>query len=183
MKKALIIIPLLLVYSTLNAQVQWDLGLDYVFESEETGYFNPPDRFSGMGSAVMLRGSALFEWGEYFIGGPYIGLVPGIEIFRFDESTSWVSVGLAVGPRFTIADDHEIRGLAQIGYRQWLTGSDFLSSNGLATNLNIAFIFNKDHSISPKAEIGFLAQAAGGNEDVEITFSPIWYIGGGVVIK
>jgi len=181
--KKLIFIIIIIAPAQLFAQVKWDLSLDVLFESSETAYFDPPDRYSGLGTAVAFRVTPLFNWGKHFIGGPYFSMVPGVEVFRYDESPIWLELGFVVGPRFEIAGAHELRALVQIGYRQWLSDFDFLESNGLATNLNITFEFNTEKSLSPKAEIGFLAQPTGGNDDVFISVSPYWYIGGGIVIK
>lgn len=183
MKKTMIVIGLaLLCVSQLSAQVQWGLSLNYHFESEETAYFDPPDRFSGLGSAIALRGSAEFPWGEHFIGGPYLQIIPSMEVYRFDVSPIVFELGLMIGPRFPVSN-HEIRVTGQIGYRKVSSDSDFVDSDGLATNLNIEFLFNRENSISPKVALGFLAQPTGGNDEVFFSFSPYWYIGGGVVIK
>jgi len=172
----------LITFST-NAQVRWDFSVDYLFESEGTAFFDPPNRYSGLGSAVLLRVSPLFEIGEHFIGGPYVSTIPSVEIFRFDVSPTLFELGFQIGPRFEIAGAHELRAMAQIGYRQWITSDEFISSNGLATNLNITFEFNKENALSPKVEIGFLTQPTGGNDEVFISFSPYWYVGGGIVLK
>jgi hypothetical protein len=165
-----------------NAQVRWDLSLDYYFESSETAYFDPPDRFSGLGSGIGLKGKAAFPWGNRFIGGVYLGFNPSVEVFRFDESFSIIELGFFVGPRFDVGN-HEIIATGEIGFRKIASSFDAIDGQGLGTNLNISMVFNKDKKISPKAELGFIAQPTGGNDDVTFTFSPYWYIGGGIVIN
>ncbi|MEM7551206.1 MAG: hypothetical protein AAF363_16105 [Bacteroidota bacterium] len=184
MKQTLILLFFIIcTVSTSFAQVQWNVSANVLLEAEEVAYFDPPDRFSGLGSAFLLRGAALFPWGNRFIGGPYLKFSPGVEIFRFDESPTLVELGLSIGPRFEIVEEIEVRALVDIGYRGFLSSSDIVSADALATNLNLEVIFFKENTISPKFNLGFLAQPAGGNEDVFFSFSPYWFIGGGIVVN
>ncbi len=182
--KKILITSLLIYCISLNtsAQVQWDLSLNYYFETEETVYLDPPDLFSGLSSAIGIRGKAVFPWGNRFVGGVLISYIPSVELIRFEEDGSFVELGVMVGPTFDIGDLTLVT-TGEISFRSIPTDNENLESTGLGTNLNVTLIFNSQNNISPKVELGFITQPAGGNDDLEYTFSPYWYIGGGITIN
>ncbi len=162
-----------------SAQVQWGTALRYVFEGE--GYLDPPDRYTALGSSIMFSGEAAFPWGDWLVGGGYVNFSSGVEIYYLDYSPSVLELGFFLGPQFDVGSDHQARAVAQIGYRGWLGGGNAME--GLGTNLNMNFIFNKSSSISPKIDLGFVAQPVGGNDIYFFSHSPTWYIGGGAIFR
>ena len=177
--KITMLISVLALSLSSYAQPQWGASLNLLFGASEAAYADPPDGYADMESAVMLSGNVGFPWGDWLIGGGYINAVPGIEVGGFDAS--FVELGFFLAPFFEVADDHELRVAAEIGFRQWFS-SDQDNMAALGTNLVATFVLNKDNKISPAFNIGFNAQPAGGNDDVFFSHSPQMYLGGGVII-
>ncbi|MEP3388380.1 MAG: hypothetical protein ABJO02_09350 [Reichenbachiella sp.] len=178
MKTSLLFSFLLLCFTS-YAQPQWGASLNMLFGAGEAAYADPPDGYADMSSAVMLNGNVGFPWGDWLLGGGYFHAVPGIDVGGFDAS--FIELGFFLGPNFEIADDHELRVTAEIGFRQWFS-SDQDNMSALGTNLLGTFIINKDNKISPAINLGFNAQPAGGNDDVFFSHSPQMFIGGGIII-
>ncbi|WP_420580837.1 hypothetical protein [Reichenbachiella sp.] len=176
--KILLLFSLLFFCFTSYAQPQWGASLNFLLGAKEAAYADPPDGYADMGSAVMLNGNVGFPWGDWLLGGGYFHAAPGMDIGGFDAS--FIELGFFLGPNFEIADDHELRVTAEIGFRQWFS-SDLDNMSALGTNLLATFIFNKDNTISPAINLGFNAQPAGGNDDVFFSHSPQMLIGGGII--
>ncbi|QQS36655.1 MAG: hypothetical protein IPM56_01485 [Ignavibacteriales bacterium] len=100
-----------------------------------------------------------------------------------DNTASMYEFGIAIKPRFILGTGSTaIKPGLQLGYRVESTdisGVDDVSAFGL--NLSVEFQFNVKSNIMPFGVIGFLSQPAGGNDDTDVTFAPIFYLGGGVV--
>lgn len=182
MKKSILAILICCAISRLSlAQPNFGLTAQYHFESEETGYLDPPDRYSDLGPSIALRFDLIFEIGDVFEMGTYTLLSPSTEIYRLDATFFMGEIGFLIGPRFDVGSNHELRAYAQLGVKG-LFSSEFDPMGAFGTNLNANFVFNKDNKISPKVDIGFIAQPAGGNDDIFFSHSPYWYIGGGIII-
>jgi len=109
-------------------------------------------------------------FGGYFNYSPYSEAGYSLNLFEF---------GMAIKPRFMLAPDMAIKPGVNFGYR--FTTSDFEPAEINAFGLNLSVEIQKQLSgMLVFGEIGFLAQPSGGNENVEVTFAPIFYIGGGI---
>jgi hypothetical protein len=52
---------------------------------------------------------------------------------------------------------------------------EFVAGDGLGLNLGVEFQYDMGFAFMPFAEVGFLSQPWGGNEDTDITYDPILY--------
>ncbi len=165
-----------------HAQMQLHASLDFFPSAEEIIFFDGARGiYSGYSSSIGIKGKAKFPLGDYFQFGPYLRFIPSVSNMRFDTKHTIISLGASVGPRFSV-EDHEFQVDAEIGFIG-VTGSDDSGYSGLATNLNMAFVFNKDNDLSPMANIGFLSMPTGGDGDIGVSISPYWFFGGGVVFR
>ncbi|PRX57903.1 hypothetical protein [Flagellimonas meridianipacifica] len=127
------------------------------------------DFFITDGFAVGLNGS---------IALPYLALI--------DENVTFYELALALKPRFSLSDKVSYKPGFNLGYR--LITSDELSEDGgtiegLGLNLTNELQFHISNSFTPFLDVGFITQAAGGNDEFNTTFSPLIVIRGGLVFN
>lgn len=178
--KIYLTIILLTFFVSAGAQ-QYHFSVNSVFEIEEVAYFDPPNAYSALEGGFMIKAEGVY--GESIIRyGWFVNYIPSNYVYRYDFDLQMIGLGGVIGAAFEVEDNIEIQSLAQVGYRVSIPSEDLDSYNGFALNLNINGIYWLDGNIHPKLNFGFLTQPAGGNSDVTFTFSPQWFIGGGIVI-
>ncbi len=99
---------------------------------------------------------------------PYLAL--------FDENVTFYELALALKPRFSLSDKVSYKPGFNLGYR--IIASDELSEDGgaiqgLGLNLTNELQFHISKGFTPFLDVGFITQAAGGNDEFNATFSPL----------
>jgi hypothetical protein len=102
-------------------------------------------------------------------------LFAGTSAADFDESANIITLGGTIKGRFKAGTSIYLRPGLALGY-QMIGGDAFEDVKGL----NISAIFELVKSLQNKnaivGELGFITQPAGGNEDADVTFGPIFYL-------
>lgn len=106
--------------------------------------------------------------GGYFF---YSGITPE----DVDESANIMGIGGTIKARFTLKGGTQIRPGVIFAY-QITTGDMFDDINGLDIGFTGEVVFPLKDFNAIVAEIGFTSQPSGGNSDVEVTWSPIFYL-------
>ncbi len=176
--KRLIFFILLCINTSSFAQsennVQVSISGAYMFESDNL-YFAEVDRYFSIGDAVILKAE-----GDYYLqkfnNNFGIGLFASFGSPWYDgfEETSMIEFGPTLKWKFNLEQVELIPSL-YIGYRSY----EGDAGDGLGINLSFKAQFPRDKFI-PFVDIGFLTQPAGGNDATDITFSPLFILGGGV---
>lgn len=93
-----------------------------------------------------------------------------------------IEFGGSLKPRFPLGDGGAvIKPGLNFGYRMISSDNPYADKiNALGLNVSVEIQFASSGKIVPFAEVGFLAQPAGGNSGSDITFAPIIYLGGGI---
>ena len=109
--------------------------------------------------------------------GAYINFTPysqdGIDI-------TGIEFGVSIKPRFIINNKAAIKPGLNIGYRS-LSSDDIETVNGMAVNFSIEYQMMMDENIF-HLELGILTQPVGGNEFIDFSWGPIFYLGGGITL-
>lgn len=126
---------------------------------------------------LLFRGFVDSLVAEKLTMGAFLNLAPSVEVE--EESASMYEIGGSLKYR-AMAGEMPLKIGINIGYRKM--DSDIIDDEveGLGINLSAELQFNTQGSFVPFIEAGFLTQPSGGNEDAEVTWSPIVYFGGGV---
>ncbi|HUS64776.1 MAG TPA: hypothetical protein VMZ28_09555 [Kofleriaceae bacterium] len=148
---------------------------------------------SGSGTSESDFGDLDFdtESGLFVMGGVDAAMGPRLSIggFLFYASTGIedgpdahiTTVGGTIKGRFT-AGKAEIRPGAAVGYQMMggeaFDGTDDSKGLGIGGLVEVAFPMTTQADFL--GELGFISQPTGGNDDVDLTFGPIFYIVGGV---
>ncbi len=131
-------------------------------------------------AGILLRVFVDSYIAEKFCVGAFLNLAkPTFEYGSISESGDMYEFGVAL-KYVTMLNTMRFKMGLNIGYRK--INNDLLDDaiEGLGVNLSAELQFNPQADIIPFIEGGFLTQPSGGNEDVEVTWSPILYFGGGV---
>jgi hypothetical protein len=112
--------------------------------------------------------------------GVYMNVSP-VSYGESDETATVLEFGGSLKGRFLVAHGAvAVKMGANVGYRyisSKLKYSDGVSGFSIGPSIEVQFATGT--SLAPHIEIGFLSQPAGGNEYTNITFPPIFYVGGG----
>jgi hypothetical protein len=107
----------------------------------------------------------------------YGDLEAGADMYEF---------GLSFKPKFMISPDAALKPGLEIGYRKssresLAPGDTDTDVDGLAVNFaaELQFILSNDYVLG--LTFGFIAQPAGGSENADVTWAPIWYAMAGIV--
>ena len=154
--------------------VQVSISGAYLFESDNL-YFAEIDRFFYIGDAIILKAESDYYF-HTFNKNFGVGLFANIGSPWYDgfEETLMIEFGPALKWKFNLKKIVFIPSF-YIGYRSY----EGDAGDGLGLNLSIKAQFPQDKFI-PFIDIGFLTQPAGGNDATDITFSPVFILGGGV---
>jgi len=176
--KRFFLLILILVNTSLFAQpgnnIQVSISGAYLFESDNL-YFAEIDRFFYIGDAFILKAESDYYF-HAFKNNFGVGMFANIGSPWYDgfEETFMIEFGPALKWKFNINKIVLIPSL-YIGYRSY----EGDAGDGLGLNLSVKAQFPQEKFI-PFIDIGFLTQPAGGNDATDITFSPVFILGGGV---
>ncbi len=132
-------------------------------------------------TGLLLQAFADFYLMEKLAMGVYVNY-SNASFEETDETTDVFEIGGSIKPRFILSGGSlAIKPGLQIGYRTEsidIEGAEDIM--GLGVNVSVEFQFATESNITPFGVIGFLSQPAGGNDDTDVTFGPIFYLGAGV---
>ncbi len=92
---------------------------------------------------------------------------------------NFYEIGISIKPRFFIKNDIAIKPGLNFGYRLSQANFPVLETNGFALNVSLE-LQKRLANIGLNGEIGFLSQPYGESDQVEVTFTPIFYLGVGI---
>jgi hypothetical protein len=95
---------------------------------------------------------------------------------EFDESASYMSVGMTIKPRFNISDEVQIRPGMLIGYNYMNHDKWQDNSNGLNVGFQLEISRYLPSGFMFVGEFGFISQPVGGTPQNTIQFPPILYM-------
>ena len=138
-------------------------------------YFAEIDRYFYVGDALLFKAEVDFYLAAFNknfgigvfanFGSPWYGWYEEVSMTEFGPSFKFkINAGKVV---FVPS--------LYIGYRSY--EGDAGEALGLNLSVKVQYPLEK---IVPFVDIGFLSQPAGGNDDTDITFSPVFIIGGGI---
>lgn len=93
-----------------------------------------------------------------------------------DVNNNFMSVGMTIKPRFTVASGLQIRPAVAIGYNHIKNENMKDPSNGLNVGFQIEVSKTIQQNLGIVGEFGFASQPVGGDGNVDITFPPIFYL-------
>jgi len=167
------------VISVVKAEnnIQLSIAGNYMFEVDNL-YFAEIDRYYYVGDAFIFKAEA-----DYYLEGFNnkfgVGIYASIGAPWYDgfEETSMTEFGPTLKWKFDINEFKIIPSL-YIGYRSY----EGEAGDGLGLNLSLKAQYPQEGFI-PFVDFGFLSQPAGGNDATDITFAPVFIIGGGISIE
>ena len=185
LKTATTLLFLILSYGTTSAQEQAsakdEFGISVGLLTGGDVYVAEFDQFFGLESGLSLLGFYdFFITDKFAIGGNVNIALPSLELS--DESVTFYELALALKVKFSIGDKVSYKPGANLGYRL-ITAEDIDTIRGLGLNLTNEFQFHISEAITPFVDVGFISQAAGGNDDFNVTFSPLIVIRVGIVFN
>ncbi len=129
----------------------------------------------------LLHGFADF----YLIDKLSMGVYANYSSLSFEEADQTASMyefGISIKPRILLPGGSvALKPGLEVGYRGESVNLHGVSDvKALAVNLSVECQFKTKGPVIPFAIVGFLAQPAGGNGDVSVTFAPLFFLGGGV---
>lgn len=126
--------------------------------------------------------SPMFSVGVY---GQYVSTSLSHKDTDVELDAETYELGLTLKPKFIISPTTAVKPGIEIGYRKLsresLAPDDNTDAEGLALNMSAEVQFMLDSGYIFGLTFGFIAQPAGGNEDADVTWAPIWYAMGGIV--
>jgi hypothetical protein len=111
--------------------------------------------------------------------GLYFFYTPA-KIEYFDQTANFVSIGMTIKPRFTLANGMQVRPGIAIGYNHIKSDDMVDPSNGLNVGFQIEVAKKVNEKLVLVGELGFVSQPVGGDGNVDITFPPVFYLCFGV---
>jgi hypothetical protein len=98
-----------------------------------------------------------------------------------NTSLTMFEIGGSLKARFPLVDGGAVLKIGgNVGYRKYSADSPLIKSNALGLNVSVEVQFKTDTKIVPFIESGFFSQPVGGNDLIDLTFSPLWYLSAGV---
>ena len=170
------IIFIILCVPLLNyAQDQsWNLGLKGGIFFPGEVYVNPPDDYfdTEMGWLINISADAMVA-PKLSMGGFFLHVNTTDEYFEEDVGIN--TFGVTLKARFRLASGIQIRPGVAIGY-QLINGEELFED---VKGLEVGAVFEIAKPLgSGRAilgELGFITQPSGGNEDIDMTFGPIFF--------
>ncbi len=119
---------------------------------------------------------------EQFAFGGYANFSnPEFEYGPYKEEATMYEFGLALKYRLLLGNKMPLKIGLNIGYRKMDADAPIDDVEGMGLNLSAELQFSAKGSVTPFIEGGFLTQPAGGNDDADVTWAPIFYVAGGIV--
>jgi hypothetical protein len=98
-----------------------------------------------------------------------------------NTSLTMFEIGGSLKARFPFAEGGAVLKIGgNVGYRKYSADSPLIKSDALGLNVSIEIQFKTDTKIVPFIETGFFSQPVGGNDLIDLTFSPLMYLSAGV---
>jgi hypothetical protein len=137
-------------------------------------YFDPPDRDFDADGGVLIKLGLDYFTSETLGLGVYLSYGEGEVI---SEDFDYIEIGFAIKPRLTREDvigsyDLLITPGFYVGYRK-ISADSVDDIDGLALNLGIDIRLRFENGFAVFIEPGFITQPDGGNDDADVTFSPL----------
>ncbi|MEO1030724.1 MAG: hypothetical protein AAFX55_04935 [Bacteroidota bacterium] len=183
--KTFTILLFLLSYGTTTTLAQTsakdEFGFSIGLQTGGEAYIAEFDEFVALESGLSLLGFYdFFITDKFAIGANANVAFPSLELS--DESVTFYELALALKVKFSLSDKVSYKPGANFGYRL-ITAEDIDTIEGLGLNLTNEFQFHISETITPFVDVGFISQAAGGNDEFNATFSPIIVIRVGIVFN
>jgi len=99
-----------------------------------------------------------------------------MKVEDYDKSSNFISVGMTIKPRFTLANGAQIRPGIAIGYNNIKNDDMEDASNGLNIGVQLEVSKKINDKIGIVGEFGFASQPVGGDGNYDLTFPPILYL-------
>ena len=157
----------------------WDFGIKvgYLLEGEITVSNDAGSDTIGTDSGLLLTGHADAPLGEKIYGGLYALYA---QSGAYDEDATVFDIGLSLKARFPVGTS-EIRVGPVLAYQVISVSYEGVDdTEGLNVGAVFDVAFPMTDTLNGIAELGFISQPSGGNEDVEATFGPIFYLAVGL---
>ena len=178
MQRYLALTVALLVPAAASANEESDLDVSvsatYVLEGDNL-YVAEADEFFYVGDGVLLKGEAiryLPAFSRRF--GVGVFLQAGYLWYDGYEEIAMVEAGPAFSWRLQV-EPFVVVPTLYFGYRHY--GDD--AGDGLGINVSLQARYPRGR-YTPFLDVGFLTQPTGGNDDTDITFSPVFTLGAGL---
>jgi hypothetical protein len=98
-----------------------------------------------------------------------------------NTSLTMFEIGGSLKARFPLADGGAALKIGvNAGYRKYSADSPLIQSNALGLNVSVEIQLKTDTKIVPFIETGFFSQPVGGNDLIDLTFSPLLYLSAGI---
>lgn len=179
MRKAFCVLSLICMTTMVSGQnlknTEVSLSAGYMFE-DAVLYFHEINQERYVGDTFLLKGdvsyfpdsfSKRFGFGIYYVfAEPF---------YAFYDVVTQNEFGLSLKAKLPASRTVIFVPTVYVGYRSY----DGNAGEGLGLNFStiIQFPLKK---ISPFLDIGFMTQPAGGNDESDITYSPVFMVGGGI---
>jgi hypothetical protein len=154
---------------------EFSISVGYMIE-DAVLYFHEINQERYVGDTFLLKADASYfsdSFSKRFGFGIYYTF--GEPFYAFYDVVSQHEFGLVIKAKFSASRMLLIVPTVYVGYRSY----DGEAGEGLGLNFSTIFQFPMDN-ISPFVDIGFMTQPTGGNDETDITYSPVFIIGGGV---
>jgi len=176
-KNAISVIAILLMVlvstSAVQAQKQsWNMNIKGGIMLPGTVTVEGYDADTDMGWIGNLAFDALLA--EKISMGGYF-FYSGVTAEGSDEGANILGIGGTIKARFTLKGGTQIRPGLILAY-QITSGDVFDDVNGLDVGFTAEVVFPLKDFNAIVAEIGFTSQPSGGNEYVDVTWAPIFYL-------
>jgi hypothetical protein len=180
--RRVVFLMMIFAVSAVNAQklknTEFSVSAAYMFE-DAVLYFHEINQERYVGDNFFFKGdfsyfpdsfSRRFGFGVYYtFGQPF---------YAFYDVVTQHEFGLSLKARFSASLKILIVPTVYVGYRIY-DSDDGDPGEGLGLNFSAIFQYRME-KVSPFLDVGFMTQPAGGNDATDITYSPVFIIGGGV---
>jgi len=158
---------------------RYDLGASIGYWVSGDVYLGLPDDWYSKNGSFLFR-----TWFDGYLmpklaAGVYVNL-SSVNFDDFDTEATMYEFGVALKPRFLVSPEFAIKPGVNLGYRGASSDTAAAEFDAFGLNLSVELQYQPaplaEYGMYVFADTGFLSQPAGGNEDQDITFPPIFYI-------
>jgi len=118
---------------------------------------------------------------QFAVGAYFNYSNPEFEWGPYEEEAEMYELGVALKYRLLLGNSLPLKIGLNVGYRNMDADAPIDDIQGLGINMSAELQFSATSGITPFIEGGFLTQPAGGNDDADVTWAPIFYVAGGIV--
>ena len=162
------------------ATQSWNLGIKAGFLAPGSVYVEEVDEDFDLNAGPLLL--ATFDAmvaPKLSIGVFLLHARPTVTVFDEDYDANITTFGGTIKGRFGGADALQVRPGLAVGYQLISSDEGVDDVKGLDVG-GLVELSIPAGSIRVPIELGFISQPAGGNDDSDVTFSPIFYLAGGI---